>query len=311
MILVFGASADPHVRAVTGWLDAQGVGHGCLDLFDPGCPGLTLGAGPAARVVIGQGRDVADVRSVWWRLKPPERIVTDDIVAHYDQQFSFHEWAAVAGHAADSLSSAFWINRRDAERRASNKVHQIAEAHTVGLAVPQTLFTNSPAAARDFVGTAGRCVIKTFLPYLSPDLRQCHTSEVTIDRLESLGPAIGQCPVILQQLIEPEYELRVTVVGNDVFAARIDARRERQPDWRLETADDIFSRATLDPSLSGCILALMARFGLESGCIDLIKGRDGTVYFLEVNPAGQWLWLEERLGFAVSATLARRLAAGC
>lgn len=311
MILIFGASRDPHVRAVMARLDEGGHAYRCFDLFDPECDGLACGLGPAARVWIGRGFDGADVRSVWWRLKPPDRIVTDDIVAHYDQQFAFHEWAAVVGHAADRLSSRFWINRRDAERLASNKVHQIAEAQRLGLTVTPTLFTNSAEAAGDFLSSVGRCVIKTFLPYLSPDLRQCHARELTRGQLDALGGAIGQCPVILQELIEPDHELRVTVVGQSVFAVRIDARRDRHPDWRIESGEDIFSPVVLDPGVSERLVALTAGFGLEFGCIDLIRGRDGGLYFLEINPAGQWLWLEERLGLPIASEVARRLAKGC
>jgi len=310
MILIFGASLDPHVRAVMARLDAAGQAYRCFDLFDPDCDGLAFGVGPSAQTWIGQGFDGTDVRSVWWRLKPPDRIVTDDIVAHYDQQFAFHEWAAVVGQAADRLSSRFWINRREAERLASNKVHQIAVAQRFGLKVPRTLFTNSAQVAGDFLSSVGRCVIKTFLPYLSPDLRQCHARELSRARLDALGGAFGQCPVIVQELVEPDHELRVTVVGRAVFAVRIDARRDRHPDWRLESGDDIFSSVVLEAGVSDLLVALTAGLGLEFGCIDLIRGRDGGLYFLEINPAGQWLWLEERLGLPIASEVARRLAEG-
>lgn len=308
MILIFGSSLDPHTRAVASLLEASGHRHACFDLFDPECDGLSLDIGKAAGLWIGRGTDISDAQSVWWRLKPPERIVTDDLVAYYDQQFAFNEWSAVVGHAAEYLSECFWINRREAERKASNKVYQIALAQALGFAVPRTVFTNSVDAARRFAQDGRRCLVKTFLPYLSPDLRQCHAREVTLERLEALGPAIGQCPVILQDLVEPDHELRVMVVGDVVHAVRIDARRDKHPDWRLESGADIFSPMHLDPGLSRSLADLTAAFGLEFGCIDLVRGKDGNLYFLEINPAGQWLWLEERLGLPISAEIARRLA---
>lgn len=310
MILIFGASRDPHVQAVAAHLRASGAAHGFFDLYDPDCDGIACNVGASGRVTIGDGLDASMIRSVWWRLKPPERIVTDDIVAYYDQSFSFNEWAGVAGYVADLLTRCFWINRRDAERKAANKLHQSEAARRAGFNVPATLFTNSPTAARTFLHDHGRVVMKTFLPYLSPDLRQCHTRAFSAQLLDTLGESFGQCPVILQKHVEPAHELRVTVVGDRVFPARIDAKRERHPDWRLESDDDIFRSVALDPAVGAALIALNRALGLEFGCHDLIMDGDGTLWFIEVNPAGQWLWLEDRLGLPISAEIARKLAAG-
>ena len=40
------------------------------------------------------------------------------------------------------------------------------------------------------------------------------------------------------------------------------------------------------------------------GCFDFIKGIDGNYYFLECNPNGQWLWIEEDIGLSISKEIA-------
>jgi glutathione synthase/RimK-type ligase-like ATP-grasp enzyme len=54
----------------------------------------------------------------------------------------------------------------------------------------------------------------------------------------------------------------------------------------------------------------MRRLGLEYGAIDLRLTPDGEYVFFEVNPAGQFLFVEHACGLPISAALAARLAAG-
>jgi glutathione synthase/RimK-type ligase-like ATP-grasp enzyme len=58
------------------------------------------------------------------------------------------------------------------------------------------------------------------------------------------------------------------------------------------------------------ITRLMVRLGLVFGCIDLVEEADGTLTFLEVNPAGQWMWIENFTGIPISERVAGLLATG-
>jgi glutathione synthase/RimK-type ligase-like ATP-grasp enzyme len=54
----------------------------------------------------------------------------------------------------------------------------------------------------------------------------------------------------------------------------------------------------------------MHRLGLVYGAIDVRLTPEGRYVFLEVNPAGQWLFIEHATGQPISAELASRLVAG-
>ena len=45
---------------------------------------------------------------------------------------------------------------------------------------------------------------------------------------------------------------------------------------------------------------LMKALNLRFGAVDLVLAPNGQYYFLEINPNGQWLWLEDKLGFPIT-----------
>jgi hypothetical protein len=197
-------------------------------------------------------------------------------------------------------ADAFWCNPADKAARANNKPLQLAQARAVGLAIPQTLFSNDPDAIRAFHARYAGNVI--FKPFLQP---QWLNASTTYSYFTSVLPAsaldqrnsLRHCPGIYQPRIDKRHELRVTMVGRHVFATRIDSQASRTSalDWRQDLLQQCpLSDITLPPALVERCHALMARLGLVFGCIDFIVTPQGDYVFLEVNEMGQFLWIEER-----------------
>jgi glutathione synthase/RimK-type ligase-like ATP-grasp enzyme len=53
-----------------------------------------------------------------------------------------------------------------------------------------------------------------------------------------------------------------------------------------------------------------AKLGLNFAAYDFIVTPNEEFYFLEVNPGGQWLWLEKKTGLEISKALAEYMIAG-
>ena len=70
------------------------------------------------------------------------------------------------------------------------------------------------------------------------------------------------------------------------------ARLDRRTVLKLCAA--LFSAAALGTSLSRCAS------GLFYGAIDLIRTVDGTYVFLEMNPFGQWAWVQDLCGLPLA-----------
>jgi glutathione synthase/RimK-type ligase-like ATP-grasp enzyme len=167
----------------------------------------------------------------------------------------------------------------------------------LGLRIPKTIISNDPDSVRDFFqSNMGDIVAKT--------LRQSHGSfdgreyviytnpilESDLQRLESVKFA----PVIFQERIEKASDIRVTVVGSDVFATEIhsQANSSTSVDWRRNTLSLRHTPHQLPAEIEERCLRLVESYGLVFGALDLIKTPSSEYVFLELNPNGQWAWIE-------------------
>jgi len=186
---------------------------------------------------------------------------------------------------------------------ADIKMHQLQVASDIGFRIPDTLATNDSLLAREFLADAARLVIKPFAVFTwwEAESRQCRIASTTLAEagtFEFDDAALAVCPCILQRYVPKKFELRVTVIGSEVFVAKLFHRGGGSfTDWRYAVGSDQFgvSEYILDDGLRSLILRYMRALGLNFGCLDLIVDPDGEVWFLEVNPAGQFLFVEEWL----------------
>ncbi len=122
--------------------------------------------------------------------------------------------------------------------------------------------------------------------------------------------AIQLAPVIYQGLIPKSYDIRVTIVDKKVFSAAIDSQSvaSAQTDWRQSETEDLpHSVHQLPTSVEAMCLAYMDELGLSFGALDLILTPKNEYVFLEINSAGQWVWIEDKLDLPISKAIAEWL----
>jgi len=284
------------------------------DLF-PSTLKLSARAGDRRPAVLEteEGRRVsaAEVRAVWARKVWPPR-AGEDLDERF-REMCLRESAAALDGFLDALYAARWVNDRDRQAAAENKQRQLRLAARAGLRVPRTLVTNDPAAARQFFAeTEGRTVAKLLRPLtMSMDAAPVfmYTSRVREEDLAD-AEALRHSPMVFQELIPKESELRVAWVAGEAFAGSLDASESArgQTDWRLAAPGECrWSAGRLPPEVSRALAALMSGLGLVYGAIDLIHTPDDEYVFLEVNPGGEWGMLERDLGFPIADAIARAL----
>ncbi|KFN42542.1 MvdC/MvdD family ATP grasp protein [Arenimonas oryziterrae] len=194
----------------------------------------------------------------------------------------------------------FWVNPLQAKLRADRKPVQLLNAKAVGLRIPKTLFSNDPEQIRGFFRQhGGRAIYKPLTAACWVAEEKVHatfTSVLTEDLLRN-DASLSNAPGIYQEFLDKAYELRITVIGRSVFAARLDSQKDGfyLTDWRANQLDneiqcDVYA---LPPEIEAKCLALMTRLGLVFGCIDIVVTPAGEYVFLEVNEMGQFIWLED------------------
>jgi glutathione synthase/RimK-type ligase-like ATP-grasp enzyme len=249
------------------------------------------------------GIDAADLRVMWWR-RPQPFAPPDEIRSHQDRMFVVAECAAAVSGLWSCLD-AVWVNDPDRDEAASRKMWQLKVASELRLRVPRTCMTNSPQRAREFLASEpGDVVYKSFSA--TPDTwRETRVvAETQVAQLDQVRFA----PVIFQEAIAGR-DIRVTIVGDELFPAEIvgpDGGYEY--DFRLQTTESSITPIDLPDAVHSALLALMRRLGLWYGAVDLRHTSDGEFVFLEINPAGQWLFVEYATEQPISAALAKLLA---
>jgi glutathione synthase/RimK-type ligase-like ATP-grasp enzyme len=284
MILVLSHGGDDHAVRVLG--EMSRARHPAL-LFD-------TAAFP---------QSITDFGAAWWR-RPQPHVLHPGIEPGL-ASFTYSEChEAIDGMWA--ASRAAWVNDPHRDEIAHHKPFQLAVASELGLPLPRSLITNDPVEARAFIDDVGpdRTVYKTFLA------TEQHWRETRLLRREemSLLARVRLAPVIFQEFVPARADVRVTVIGDDVFPVEVTKAPGAYPiDYRVDIDGSTFRPATVPDDVVEALRALLGRLGLRYGALDLLRTDDGYV-FLEVNPAGEFLFVEDKTGLPLSAAMASYLA---
>lgn len=304
-ILIYGIYPDIHTEAVAWGLRQKGA-H--VDIWYqgnfPALQSLSVHVSGEPERPHWHLRDFSlEARStpydvVWYRRQSEPTIA--DIVHENDRQMAFHEsFSLLSGMDILLGQSAVQVNQPASNWTASNKVFQLQQAAACGLRVPATLFSNDPAAIRRFVAEQGDVVYKAFYQAHwrhepQQGMRSLFTRRVQPDQLHN-DAALAACPGIFQRRIEKQHEIRLTLMGSTALAVKIDAYSSAlaESDWRAASNGGVrYEQVTVPQDVLDKSLALMRSLGIAFGCLDFIVDKSGSYHFLEVNPSGQFLWVE-------------------
>jgi ATP-grasp ribosomal peptide maturase len=251
-----------------------------------------------------RGVSLADVGCAYYR-----RPTAFDLPAGMSEQV--RRWsAAEARMGLGGVLSALprWLNHPAAIASAEYKPVQLAHANACGLEVPATLVTNDPAEAAKFVARVGRAVYKPFTPAditAGDEHRVVFTTPVTVADLDE---SVRLTAHLIQAWVDKSYEVRLTVVDDTYLAVRIDAgSAAASVDWRADQDALRYTPIEVPGAVRGGVRALMARLGLRFGTFDFAASPDDRWWFLEVNPNGQWAWIEDATGLPIAAAIADAL----
>jgi hypothetical protein len=119
----------------------------------------------------------------------------------------------------------------------------------------------------------------------------------------STDAAIAATACLFQQHQEKAYEVRLTVVDGQCFAARIDATSERaRIDWRADYDSLSYTPIPTPTPIQTAVRNLLSLLRLRFAAIDfIITPADHWVFIGDVTPNGQWAWINELTPHIASA----------
>lgn len=258
----------------------------------------------------GQFHDLKQFTAVYYR-RPELPTIKELSLTQGERNFVNNEIAFTLEGIYKIIADAYWVSPLFAIREAENKIHQLIVARSIGLSIPSTMITNSFTEAFGFYTAIKKnCIIKPIKAGLIEDQK---TSRVIFTSELSEFPSdiaqIEACPVFLQSRVLKQVDVRVTVVGSKVFSTRIHSQTqlETSVDWRR--GENILKHevCVLPGEIEVRCVELLRRLGLRFGAIDFVQDTNGEYIFLEINPNGQWAWIEKQTGQEISGEIVKLL----
>lgn len=319
-VLIFGQRRDPHVQAVIAHLNLAGVGIEIVDQWSDEFAVDIDTAGGLRWPVLDRLRE-ADGVAIWNRSKS---LLT---------QADGHALRRIgpAATADEAKMQAFWraqwiqfgqalihltyqalprvrvLNGVAAGRSANFKPVQLVAARRAGFSIPTTTIGNSSDAI--LARGEPKLLIKSLSNEAFSSRGPAPVAELPVEAMIASG-SVPLCPVIYQNRIEKAFELRVNVAGTAMRATRIRSQEHNATalDWRVgSTIPGLYEEFELPASVAAQIKVFMTFMQLDAGALDFAVTPQGEYVFFECNPAGQWLWIEEKLGTPISHDLAELL----
>jgi glutathione synthase/RimK-type ligase-like ATP-grasp enzyme len=250
----------------------------------------------------GYSLDIAEIGAVWTRKTAEFTFISDDLGAQ-ERAYAGKEMEHILFGMLYALDG-YWMSHPAAIRGALWKGEQLARAAKFGFDVPTSIITNRAASARDFhAGADGDIIFKAMAsPFLGADMVEPEdriTAGLPTTRIgrehEALLDAVEELPCFFQHYVPKQYELRVTVIDGLVFAAKIHSQDDARTlvDFRDFSAPIRYEAAELPVEIENRCRDYIRSYGLTYGAIDLIVTPDDRYVFLENNPAGQFLFVEQ------------------
>lgn len=239
------------------------------------------------------------VKTVYFRA--PVFLRTTGKLRPIEEQLKRSQWSAFIRNLI-VFDKAAWMNYPVATYQAENKLYQLKVAKECGLSVPVTYVGNSLPKS---ISSESMYIVKaldTALFYQED--KEMFTYSTMIEGKELLTAEIKLAPIIVQECLSPKTDLRVTIVGNQVFTVAITKQgMALEGDWRKHNKDNLtYTPVELPQIVTTQLRMLMQKLNLSFGGIDLAMVGD-TYYFIEINPTGEWGWLTSCAGLPIDKAI--------
>lgn len=298
--LIISSRLDYHARAVAWGLTQRGLDVAYLDTTAFGGCDLDvefLASSEDARLHVA---GLPGFNAVYNRRPYPARCgreVPCDARKFVElEQNTFNRWVPLA---LSRIGAARWLNPIEGNRAAENKLLQLKFARESGLRIPCTFVGSDPARIRAFVqsqsdGAIYKPLTAHFWVRDGVPLLQTQTSVVK-DLAALSDAALGACAGIYQQRIRKVADVRTIVVGDACYSAAFETAPDGdEVDFRryLLAGRIEARRFELPAQPRDALMRLMRRFDIAYAAADFAVGERGELHFLELNPAGQFAFVE-------------------
>jgi hypothetical protein len=241
--------------------------------------------------------------------KPRPPYAISDTAENTEHAFNHRELLETLRSIWRMIPKERWLNHPEMLWLANNKVKQLMVARDIGFSIPDTLISSKSKEVSDFARTHGQDVIakavKNGFLHSKNSTTLIFTSSLDTADHDSIATADTVVPAMLQPRLNKELDIRITIVGQSIFSVALLSQEhaETSTDWRtwdlVDGIDLVHKHIELPVEITRMCLELNRRLQLRFSCVDMVLTKSGDYYFLEVNPNGQWAWIEDLVGLPI------------
>jgi len=264
--------------------------------------------------------NLSEIKSVWFRrpIKPNWK-ENNPFISEEAMDFAIRQREYVLKGLYKCLAGCFWVSDLRRIKETEYKIYQLNTARKIGFKIPNTLITNNFDKAKEFYlnnqkeggSSINKAIIESTIRR-NNEFYGIYTHKIKLEDFQD-ERMIRYNPCLFQEYVPKKIELRITVVGQKVFAAEIHSQKSKKTeiDWRHYDFENVtHSIHKLPKEIEQRCILLVKKLGLRFGAIDMILTPDNDYIFLEINPNGQWGWIEEFTGLSISKSIAELLIKG-
>jgi hypothetical protein len=312
LILIIGQTPDLHIEKVLEILKEKGENVAFLQRYN-NYDQLSIHFNNFKDTKLSLKTDKTippkNIKSIWMRLKPSLLSEFPGGVGSTEERFIVYEWNSLMKPFLQELSPNKWVNHPDRNHHIGYKVNQLKLAQECGLTIPETIIGNSMSSVLSLFDKHEKLIYKTLSSFIMPPNRVIYSTLISKNDIKNSKHTFAMAPGIYQAYIEKNYELRITIVGEKLFIAHIDSQssKETSIDWRKNQLRSMYKPGKISPELLKKLKKFHRLAGLRYAAYDFIVDKNENEIFLECNPGGQWLWIEDALDFKISEAIAEEL----
>lgn len=301
LALVLTSSADATADFLCERLSHDGIGYVRIDT-DHSLAGASVHLSSDSTTLTWSNKHLDPNRVTSVVFRRPSPLQPPPIGDPFQRRHVADEWGEAIEGVLSAIPVPRWLNHPSRIAFASNKPTQLRMAQRAGLAVPAWIITSTPAEAKSFATEHEfAVVVKTmsggYIERENPaDDTVIYTSPLDRNSIQHLDRISG-CPVLLQRRLHKLADVRLTAVDDVLIGVSLRAEdgsgSQRLDIRRHEMSDVRYERIEVPPEIATNIRVLMRRLGLRFGAFDFAIDINSRWWFFEVNPNGQWAWLDQ------------------
>lgn len=261
----------------------------------------------------GQAVLSSDISNIWFRRPTPLQPSGSGEAG--EREHIAAEWSAALESFLSHVPIERWMNHPAQNALASHKTEQLSRAVKFGLKVPESIVTRRPEVLRSFWKACSKRLVAKPLSfgYIERERPEAdtliYTSRVTQTMVDEADATLPVCPTLFQREIDKKIDVRICFVDGEVHPVGLtatDAEGHQRLDIRRNGMSGVsYSPISIDEPAKSAIVALAKSYNLRFAAIDMAVDRDGSWVFFELNPNGQWAWLDLVGGCDIASSFIR------